>query len=530
MTEQESAGGQQEVTQPPRRGRAIHRTRAPQPLRAAPAASSVEGEVPRRNSISVRVEHPGAVDDVSRPAPYGWRPALVVALVALVDRMETFVVSGVLPLLQDEWGFSDTVAGAIPVSLAFAGIIAAVPAGILADRHNRKNVVAVVVALWSVITLGSGLAPSFAIFFLTRFSLGFADSLEQPSVLSLIADKYSPKVRARAYSWQRMANSVGAPLGVMLGAAIGSVFGWRWAFFVMVVPGLIVAWLVYRMREPERGAIDREAAHAWAEQSGGDPDEILQLLQQASPSPRPNEMGDDSAPSWSERARRAVSEVAEIVRSSVTLRYLYLAMFLSSVGVAGYSFWLPTVFERVHDMELERAGTLVGVSLLVGLVVGVHQGGRLGTRLHGQVVGGRILLTGLGIGFGGLLLIPAIALHVIALQMLILMLAVGFFGVAQPNVPTAIADVVVAHQRGRAFALVQVAAALGGAFGPLFIGIASDVTGSLVLAMCLLAPFTAAGGFLLLRVRRVYDEQTTALMASQVKRGTAWASPADRPR
>jgi MFS family permease len=455
--------------------------------------------------------------DLSQPAPYGWWPAVLIALVSLVDRIETQIVAGVLPLLQAEWGFSDTAAGAIPMAAALAGIIATLPAGYLADKHNRKNAVAVVVAIWSVITLGSGLAPTFAIFFLTRLGLGFADVLEQPAILSLIADKYSPKVRSRAYGWQRMTFVGGAPIGALLGAVIGQIAGWRWAFFFMVIPGLIVAWLVYRLREPERGAIDRQAASAWAAETGKDEEEILELLQQLSPG-----SGGDADVEAGETfnlwrsTKRLARDAVEIMQRSTTIRYIFVAALLLGVGLSGVLFWLPTLFVRAHDMDVAQAGALTGLVFLVGVVVGTELGGRLGMRVHGRVSGGRLLLAAIGLGAGSLFYFPAVGIEVIPVQLVSLLLATGLLGIALPNVATCIADVVVANRRGRAFALLQVITAVGAALGPLAIGVLSDLTGSLVTAILLTVPFASAGGFLMLKSRKDYDrEAQQTLLASR---------------
>jgi MFS family permease len=466
-------------------------------LRDAPAEAAGDGHARRV--------------DLSLPSPYGWWPAVLIALVALIDRVETQLVAGVLPLLQVEWGFSDTVAGAIPAAAALAGIIATLPAGYLADRHNRKNLVAVVVALWSVIALGSGLAPTFLIFFLTRVAVGFADVFAQPAVLSLIADKYSPRTRARAYGWQRMAFAGGGPLGALIGAVVGQLLGWRAAFFFVVVPGLVIAWLVYRLHEPRRGAVDREAARQWAEASGQDPAELIALLrpEEAQPADRP------ATRSLGARARRVVGDALDIVRSSKTIRFVYLAALLLAAGLSGVMFWLPTLFVRVHDLELAQAGALAGAAFMLGVVIGTEVGGRLGARVHGRVSGGRLMLAGLGLGVGSLLYLPAVALDFLGLQVLAVLLASGCLGIALPNAASCVADVVVAARRGRAFALLQVITAIGAALGPLFIGVASDMTGSLVLAIASLLPLASVGGFLVLRARSDYDQSAQrTLLAS----------------
>ena len=82
----------------------------------------------------------------SRSAPFGWRPAAVLTAVNLVDGAESAVVIGALPLLQDEWGFSDAWAGAIATAAAVAGLVALLPAGWMADHLRRARVLGLVLA------------------------------------------------------------------------------------------------------------------------------------------------------------------------------------------------------------------------------------------------------------------------------------------------------------------------------------------------------------------------------------------------
>ena len=95
----------------------------------------------------------------SANAPFGWRPAAVLTAVNFVDGAEGAVVIGALPLLQDEWHFSDAWAGAIATAAAIAGLIALLPAGWMADHLRRTRVLGLVLASWAVLTTASA-APS----------------------------------------------------------------------------------------------------------------------------------------------------------------------------------------------------------------------------------------------------------------------------------------------------------------------------------------------------------------------------------
>ena len=212
---------------------------------------------PSTVDIEVFVNKGPVTVDLERPAPFGWWAAIVVALVAFIDRVEVNLVAGALPAIQDHFGFGDTVAGAIPTAAALAGVVLLLPAGRLADSGRRTAIVALVVLVWSACSVFSGLATSFALFFVTRILLGAAGQLYNPPASSLLADYYPSRTRSKAYGLERAGYYTGLPVGVALGGVLAEALGWRGVFFVVAIPGLLVAALVLTLREPIRGIGDR---------------------------------------------------------------------------------------------------------------------------------------------------------------------------------------------------------------------------------------------------------------------------------
>ena len=109
---------------------------------------------PRR--IRAMRSRPSPAGDRSRstssaPAPFGWWAAIVIALVAFIDRVEVNLVAGALPAIQDHFGFGDTLAGAIPTAAAIAGVVLLLPAGRLADTGRRTAIIALVVLVWAAV-------------------------------------------------------------------------------------------------------------------------------------------------------------------------------------------------------------------------------------------------------------------------------------------------------------------------------------------------------------------------------------------
>jgi MFS family permease len=407
-----------------------------------------------------------------------WGPALVIALVALVDRLETSLVAGALPGLQAEFGFSDSWAGAIPTAAAFAGLVLLLPAGRLADRAHRTRVLAIVVLAWSFITLGAALATSFAMFFAFRVLLGAADQVDTPIGSSLLADWYPPRSRGRAYGIQRAAYFLGLPAGVVLGGTLTQLHGWRSAFLTMAIPGLFVAFLCWRLREPIRGASD----------PGGPPPDT------------PDDL-------------RVSERIALLVRIP-TVRVLLVGLPALWLGFGGIQFWMPTFLVRSHGLgEAAAAGMAGGIGGLA-IIVGTAIGSVIGDRGHLQRRGWRMRVGGTGLLLGTSLVVVSVLTPALGPRIGAYALANVFLSAAIPNLTAALADVVAARNRGTGFAVLQFVLTVSGAIGPLIMGVASSASGALRAGFLILAVPMAAGSIVTLRGADRFDADVLSARAA----------------
>ncbi len=417
--------------------------------------------------------------DLSLDAPLGWWPAIAIALVAFIDRVEINLVAGALPAIQEHFGFSDTVAGLIPTAASIAAAILLLPAGRLADRAPRVATVVIVVLVWSVFSVLSGLATGFAMFFIVRILIGAAGQLYNPPASSLIADYYPNSGRGKAFGLERAGYYMGLPAGVIIGGAVAEALDWRAVFFIAAVPGVVIALLMASVKEPIRGLGDR----------------IDRLRQGLSES----EAGTDCEPG---PPRSIWSDVQALLKIR-TLRGVVLAQAMLALGVAGLFFWLPTFLERTEGLATDAASGLAGGVGGTGIVLGILLGSRLGDRPHGNGWRLRVsivfLLVG-ALGLTGTVLIPGVPLRV----SMVALACVGFAG-AMPNLTAAAANVVPSSNRGMGFALLQFLTTLGGAFGPLMVGATSDLVGSLETAMLVLLPPLFIAILFLWQVRTDYD-------------------------
>src|SRR5690606_2614630 len=187
-------------------------------------------------------------------------PMWVLGLVVLVDEIDKNIVRGLIDPLKDEFGVGDFAIGVLlSMQLLFNGVIT-VPAGYLADRWNRSRAIGTTVIAWSVLSAAGAGAFGFAMLVGLRSVLGFGQAVSEPSAASLVGDYYPPERRGKAFSIQMAMLFVGTGIGVALGGWLGLALGWRWALVVVALPGLAVAGLVFRLREPRRGTADLMAA------------------------------------------------------------------------------------------------------------------------------------------------------------------------------------------------------------------------------------------------------------------------------
>jgi MFS family permease len=402
-------------------------------------------------------------------------------------------VPGTLSQLQDEWGFSDTLGGAIPTAALIVGFLALVPAGWMADHLRRVRVLAIVVASWALLTVLSGLAVSFAMFFAVRTALGGASHIDNPVSSSLLADSYPPLARGRVFAVQRLSFVIGTGIGIGVGGLVGEWIGWRAAFLVVVVPGLAVAALVSTLREPVRGAMDSATLDDAAEPvlMHEPPAAILEEIEDTAP-----ELGRSGI-------REYLREFVGILRIP-TVRTICIGLTVTVVGFTGIAYWLPSYLERDFDMSDGGAATVTAAVAVTAGLIGAIVGGTLGDRFEARRAGTRITATGVAVLVGSVLLLAGFAVQVLVVTAVVVGLGATLLAAAFPNLAAAAADVLPAARRGTGYAVLGFLLTLGSAIGPLVIGAISELSGSLQLAMLLAVLPALPGSLVVLRGRSTF--------------------------
>lgn len=266
---------------------------------------------------------------------------VAVSLAGWIDRN---VLAALLDSIKTDFGFSDTELGLLG-GVAFGLFYAAVglPVALLADRGNRRTLIALAAGLWSVMTALCGLASGFATLFLARVGVGIGEAGATPPSHSLICDLFPPERRAFALGIFYLYMPLGFLVGYASGGWLGEHVGWRLAFVLTGLPGVLLALLVrLTVREPRRGASENVA-------DAGRAPPLRATL--------------------SVFSRRA------------SLRHVVLAGAVYGVGAFAAAVWLPAYFVRTFGVGSAVAGVYLALAYGGGGIVGVLAGGALADRL-----------------------------------------------------------------------------------------------------------------------------------------------------
>jgi MFS family permease len=184
------------------------------------------------------------------------------------------------------------------------------------------------------------------------------------------------------------------------------------------------------------------------------------------------------------------------------LRAVYVGAVVAYLGFNGLGYWAPSLFEREFDLGEGTAAALTGVMGVTATVVGSATGGVLGDRWGGRDASRRVLIAGVGLVVGGVVVVVAFLVPVLAPQLLLLAVGASAIVSAAPNFAAIIADVLPANRRGLGYAFFTFVITAGGALGPLVIGALSDLSGSLRLAFVVGMLPVVPGGLAVLAARR----------------------------
>jgi MFS family permease len=284
-----------------------------------------------------------ALPFIVRPA-YRWYVLGLLTLIYFVSYVDRQILAILLQSIKEALLLSDWQLGALS-GLAFALFYTTlgVPIAWAADRFNRRNIIAVSIMLWSLMTALCGMAHNFLFLFLARLGVGIGEAGCNPPSHSILSDYFAARERAMALAILGTGSMFAALVGFAGGGLLNELVGWRNTFIIVGLPGVAVGLLaLFTLREPPRGHADRLV------------DTGLR------------------------------SDFSDTLRTLFGMR---IFIFLSAAG-ATQSFignsiisWLPAFFERSHHLTSTEIGYKLGLAVVVGGIIGIVGAGFIADRL-----------------------------------------------------------------------------------------------------------------------------------------------------
>ena len=185
-----------------------------------------------------------------------WYALGVLFLINALNFFDRQIIGAVGEPIRKEFGLGDSELGALNTAFTLIYAFVGLPLGKLADKYSRKKILAIGVFFWSVMTAASGFARNFWQIFAMRLGVGIGEASCAPAATSLIGDYYPAEKRAKAMSIFMLGLPVGLALSFAVSGAVAKYYGWRAAFLVAGLPGLLCVLLVLFIKEPVRGAVE----------------------------------------------------------------------------------------------------------------------------------------------------------------------------------------------------------------------------------------------------------------------------------
>lgn len=282
---------------------------------------------------------------------------LVLTSINLVNYLDRYLLAGVLHKVQAEFQLSDTAGGTLASTFILVYTFASPVGGFLGDRMQRRYLIAAAIGIWSLATVGSGLATSFAFLLVARALTGIGEAGYGTIAPAYLSDLYPASRRSRVLSIFYTALPLGAAAGFVLGGAMADRGDWRHAFFIGGAPGLLLAAVALFLPEPTRGAMDGAGA----------------------------------------QAKVPFREGLKALGGNRRFWISTAALTLMTFSIGGLGNWMTKFLIAERGFSGTEAGLSLGATTIIGGFSGTILGGVLGDRLDRKMAGGGIWLSACGL-------------------------------------------------------------------------------------------------------------------------------------
>jgi len=259
----------------------------------------------------------------------------------MLDYANRNVVYTLFPMIKQEWGLSDAQLGALSTIISVTIGCLAIPISILVDRWSRRKTISLMILLWSIATLACGYAKDFSQMLIARGMIGLGEAGYAPGGTAMISAAYPEKRRSLALGAWNASIPLGIGLGMVVGGYIGKHFHWRNAFGWVAAPGVLLALLVWFMR-------DYKTVELKGTVSGEQP---------------------------LKSTDRFISQALSLF-SIPSLIFTYLGFAMNQAATNAILAWLPSYYTRVAGVDVDQAGRTTAF-LAFSVFIGAPLGGLL---------------------------------------------------------------------------------------------------------------------------------------------------------
>ncbi|OIJ88346.1 MFS transporter [Streptomyces colonosanans] len=395
-------------------------------------------------------------DEPAVPRSYAW---LVFALsfgLLLSDYMSRQVLNAVFPLLKAQWLLSDAQLGSLSGIVALMVGVLTFPLSLLADRWGRIKSLVIAAMVWSLATLGCAVSAGYGQMFLGRFMVGVGEAAYGSVGIAVVLSVFPVRLRATLAGAFMAGGSFGSVLGVSVGGVLAQAYGWRWAFAVMGIFGLLLA-MVYSLVVTEKRLGPASSKHSSASGEGAPVRTLLPRL------------------------FSSVSVICAYIGSGTQM---FIAMALLA--------WMPSFLNRYYSMAPAKAGLGAGCFALIS-GTGMILCGVVADRLSRRA-GIRKWTVAIACSLGSLVLLMT-GFHLPAGPLQLALIATGTLVAAGTAGPAAamVANLTPAAIAATAMATLTLAnSLLGLAPGPAVTGVLADRMG--LLGALQVVPLVALAG------------------------------------
>ncbi len=294
---------------------------------------------------------------------------MLLFLLYMFDYIDRMVVTSMFTFIEAEWGISHTQSGMLVSAVYWSIVALTFPVSILVDRWSRKKTIGIMAVLWSMATLLCAFTGNFTQLFLARILIGVGEAGYAPGGTAIIAGLYPQEKRAKMIGLWNASIPLGTALGVALGGIIATNWGWKHAFGIVALPGLIVAILFFFIK-------DYKTVHF---------------------EPQINASG---------QKKPGVGKILKEFSTKPSLFYTYFGIAFVIFVTTAMITWLPRYFQETLNIT-EKAAGVKASSVMVLAIIGAPLGGYLSDRWRKFKVRARLLFPALTTTISALLLFVA---------------------------------------------------------------------------------------------------------------------------